>query len=367
MSDLQLSLLVIGALVVLGVYLFNWWQELQFRRRAEQAFAHKHDDVLLRAATETASDNPLDRIEPHISPAQMITEDIAPAADGNPAAEQMQPVQRADNGEAVIDYAAEVESDSLFSAAQLAEALRALPQFNKPVSCSALDEATGGWVDPAGREAASFRKLRLALQLANRAGPATLAQLREFADAVQRLALALGARAHCPDTEPALERAVALDKFCMNADIAVGINIISRDTKPFAGTKIRALAEAAGLKLEDDLQFHYRNEQKQTVFVLDNQESTRFHPEELKNITTHGITLIFEVPRVADGLPAFDRMVEIGKGFAASLGGALVDDNRVPLTDAALDKIRAQLQGIYSSMEAHSVAAGSARAQRLFS
>ena len=47
MSDLQISLLVVGALVVIGVYFFNWWQERQFHRRAEQAFAREHEDVLL--------------------------------------------------------------------------------------------------------------------------------------------------------------------------------------------------------------------------------------------------------------------------------------------------------------------------------
>ena len=33
MSDLQISLLAIGACVVAGVYAFNLWQERQFRRR----------------------------------------------------------------------------------------------------------------------------------------------------------------------------------------------------------------------------------------------------------------------------------------------------------------------------------------------
>src|SRR5258705_9945734 len=63
MSDLQISLLVAGAVVVAGVYLFNVWQERQFRRRAEHAFAREHEDVLLQgAATQDKAAG--ERLEP---------------------------------------------------------------------------------------------------------------------------------------------------------------------------------------------------------------------------------------------------------------------------------------------------------------
>ena len=71
MSDLQTSLFGIGALVVAGVIAFNWWQERQFRRRAEAAFEREHDDVLM-PATPPADDDASARIEPRL--------DTAPAA-----------------------------------------------------------------------------------------------------------------------------------------------------------------------------------------------------------------------------------------------------------------------------------------------
>jgi hypothetical protein len=49
------------------------------------------------------------------------------------------------------------------------------------------------------------------------------------------------------------------------------------------------------------------------------------------------------------------------------LSAGIVDDNRQPLDDAALGKIRAQLQALYASMEDQGIAAGSALALRLFS
>ena len=47
MTDLQLGLLVLGAVAVVGVVLYNRLQERAVRREAERAFATRHADVLL--------------------------------------------------------------------------------------------------------------------------------------------------------------------------------------------------------------------------------------------------------------------------------------------------------------------------------
>ena len=55
MSDLQIGLLMLGVLVVAGVLAFNWYQERQFRRRAEQTFAGGHDDILFDGTAATSA------------------------------------------------------------------------------------------------------------------------------------------------------------------------------------------------------------------------------------------------------------------------------------------------------------------------
>jgi hypothetical protein len=50
MSELQVSLIAIGVVVVMGVIFFNWFQQRRYRRHAEQAYKKKHEDVLLRTA-----------------------------------------------------------------------------------------------------------------------------------------------------------------------------------------------------------------------------------------------------------------------------------------------------------------------------
>ena len=67
------------------------------------------------------------------------------------------------------------------------------------------------------------------------------------------------------------------------------------------------------------------------------------------------------------GIVAFDRFVEFARALAEALSAAIVDDNRQPLDDAGLGKIRAQLQALYASMEQQGIPAGGPLALRLFS
>jgi hypothetical protein len=60
-------------------------------------------------------------------------------------------------------------------------------------------------------------------------------------------------------------------------------------------------------------------------------------------------------------------MVDVGKQFASTLGGSLVDDNRAAVTDAGLEQIRNQLRHIYAAMDARGIRPGSNLALRLFS
>src|SRR5487761_2517817 len=47
MSNLQIGLILIGALFVGGMLIFNWWQQRSHRRKTESLFESKHEDVLL--------------------------------------------------------------------------------------------------------------------------------------------------------------------------------------------------------------------------------------------------------------------------------------------------------------------------------
>ncbi|MGZ5230947.1 MAG: cell division protein ZipA C-terminal FtsZ-binding domain-containing protein, partial [Burkholderiales bacterium] len=60
-------------------------------------------------------------------------------------------------------------------------------------------------------------------------------------------------------------------------------------------------------------------------------------------------------------------MLRTGAQLANGLGGTLVDDNRVALSDNGVRVIQQQLQSIHGKMEARGMPPGSDRTLRLFS
>ena len=79
-----------------------------------------------------------------------------------------------------------------------------------------------------------------------------------------------------------------------------------------------------------------------------------------------GISLLLEVPLVAQEQMGFERMLAEGIAVAESMQGRIVDDNGVNLTENAVIAIRQHLDGLYSRLEQSGIAAGSATAARLF-
>jgi hypothetical protein len=241
-----------------------------------------------------------------------------------------------------------------------------LERIAKPVHWVAFNEATREWERLSAASALPVRRLRVGLQLVDRAGPVSDADLAVFTGAMQGLADELLAVADMPASR-LRDQAAEVDGFCAAVDLEIGVNLVSRGT-PFSGTKIRALAEAAGMTLGDDGVFTRRDEDERTQFTLQNMESTMFSAEAIRNLTTHGLTFVLDVPRVDHGERVFVQMVDLAKRFADTLQGTLVDDNRQPLNDVQLDHIRREFIGKpQATMAAYGMPAGSAQALRLFS
>ncbi len=369
MSDLQIGLAMLGVVIVAGVLAFNWWQERQFRQRGEQTFAGGHADVLLGQGGASASAGPLpesrsqrdlddSRIEPRMEPL------LEPQTDPQEQASMPMAVGMELPREE-IDYVAELRAEQFIAPASLGGLLQELPALTRRLRLGGLHHPSMSWetLKPTGR----YTSVRVALQLVDRSGAVNEQQLRSFAEAVRKLAASAAAAVEIPDVAPALEHAAALDEFCADVDVLVGINVIANNGQLFHGTKIRALAEAAGLQLQASGVFHFHDEQGNALFSVDNQQAEPFVADRIRNITTPGITFLLDVPRVANGLRVFDKMVAMSRNFADSLDGTLADDNRALLNDGGLERIRAQLRAIYAAMEQRGISAGSPLALRLFS
>ena len=377
MSDLQIGLAALGVLIVAAVLAFNWWQERKFRRRGEETFSGRHDDVLLnqsamapapammpgsqqsRSADESRIEPSMEprlepRLEPHLASASASAAPLA-------AKHLVVDVPRPE-----IDYIVELRAGEFIAVAKLVRMQQSLPGLSRRISFGGLNYQSKAW-EALTLDDARYTSVRVALQLVDRSGPVNDGHLRSFGEVVRSTASEMSAIADLPEFAPALEQAVALDGFCADVDVLVGINVIANTGQVFHGTKIRALAEAAGLHLQASGVFNCNDEQGVALFSLDNQESEPFLADRIRNITTPGVTFLLDVPRVANGLRIFDRMVAMSRSFADSLDGTLADDNRVLLNDSGLDRIRAQLRSIYGAMEQRGIEAGGPLALRLFS
>lgn len=241
-----------------------------------------------------------------------------------------------------------------------------LQRIAKPVHWVGFNDKTHEWVRLRGDHDIPVRRLRVGLQLVNRLGPVSDVDLATFTGAMQALADELMAVADMPPSR-VLDQAAEIDRFCAAVDLEIGLNLVTRGL-PFAGTKIRALAEAAGMVLGMDGMFTRHDEDGKPMFSLQNLESTTFSAEGLRTLTTHGITFLLDVPRVEHGESVFVQMVAQAQRFAETLQGTLVDDNRNPLGEAQLDHIRREFIGKpQATMRSFGLPGGSPQALRLFS
>lgn len=364
MSDLQLALIGIGVVVVAGVYGFNWLQQRKYRREAAKAFGKQHEDVLLGRGGAAMED----RVEPRLGAGPALEERAVVDSSGA-AAENLSPAADEDAGffDGAIDYVTEIRPANPVAAAALGPLLQHKFDFDKPVRVLGWNQSGAKWEEPGSEAGAAYSRIRVALQLADRAGPVSELKLAEFRDLVRDVAIQLQAEAECPEPDEAHAQAALLDGFCAEVDVMIGINVVSRDGAAFPGTKIRAMAEAAGFRLAPDGTFRCLGERGEHLYSLQNLETSPFAADTLKTLATRGITLLLDVPRVAGGARVFDRLVALGRQFAGTLGGTLVDDNRVPLNDSGLARIRTQIEGIQARMAAQGIQPGGALALRLFS
>lgn len=360
MSELQIGLLGLGALVVVGVLVFNKWQERAARRDGDRHFGSGHEDVLLGAMRGEAGVE-AQRMEPALVPqaadaeaAQRIeptwTEPEAEAAAPGQSAQRKPELPhgappRLDDR---IDFVAE-----LFTAEPLLGSLLLMEMEKldrtRTIEADAFYEEAGTW-EALDRDAV-YERMRIGIQVSDRSGPLRADELAAFQRGINDLAARLQMQVQWPGEQNPLTRAAELDGFCAGVDVTIGVNVIA--AAPFADTKLRGLAEANGFTRDADGVFRRRDDEGHVLLSL-------------RQAAPTAVSLSLDVPRVARDAAALGLMTHCAKRLAAGLDGKLVDDNGKALDDAALTAIQASLATVYGRMEAAGMAAGSPLARRLF-
>lgn len=378
MTELQYGLIGLGAAALAGVLAYNKWQEHAHRKVAERMLKAEHNDVLLGGAAQPAAGgrpevSAGERREPVLAGGDM---EAAPAFASAPAArpveEPAEDVPAPDLPPSLLDprldFIVVMELVDAVPALQILHSQReALQRVSKPVVWVGFNEAARRWESIHPEAEHAYRRLRIGLQLADRRGPAADGELAVFVAAMQQLADELLAVADMPTSQPVLDQALELDRFCAEVDLEIGVNLVSRGT-PFSGTKLRTLAESAGMVLGEDGLFTRYDEGGGALFSLQNLENAAFSAESMRSLSTHGLTFLLDVPRVARGERVFQQMLEVAGRFGEALQGMLVDDNRQPLGEAQLEHIKREFVAKPQAIMAkYGFPAGSPQALRLFS
>jgi len=377
MNPLFLGLIAAGILLVAGVLIYNWLQERRVRRRMNTAL-RKSD------GTPPGMTRGRGRIEPMLNAddsesSQSVAIEMAPADD-----------------ELLPHVADEIPDESLSHVVPATKAERLGLAPDPDIECVALlqpaqaaSTAALGSARPAdgakpvrwlGRRAAGtpwqvidattqgpWHEVAACLLLANRGGPVSRAELDSFQRLVSEVAAALGAPNARIDAAAEADRAEALDRFCADLDVQIGLTILKSELGEIAGTRLRGVAEAAGFRINAAGHFeHAQEETGAAMYTLQNYKQEAFSVESLRRMTTPGVVFVLDVPRVSDPVRAFDQMRMAAKRMTKTLEGVLVDDNRRPITDTSLAAIRAQVQVTATALREAHIDPGGPRALRLF-
>ncbi len=318
--------------------------------------------VLRPAQSQQAVQKPAATATVKMPPPVMVKPEPPPAS--SVAEEELGPSPA---GENALDQATEFIARLKFVSPVMANfgpLIVTLRRIGKPVRAFGR-RAEGAWEALSSHPRSAYDQVEFGLQLADRSGAVSQDQINAFTRALYEFAAEEGGAVICPDKQEALEHARDLDLFCMDVDVLIGLNVVSADSRPFTSEAMHGLAMEARLSLEADGSFHARDSFGHVLFTLSNQGEDAF-PRDGRGLTTHGITLLFDVPRVADGLVVFDRMTKLGFDLAARLEGRLVDDNGRMVSEESLNRDRARLMAFYQRMDQRGIPAGGERALRLF-
>jgi len=370
MSDLQLGLVVLGVLVVVGVYAFNRWQERQLKRRMHDAFGSPPADILIDSASTPAGDRG-ERVEPRLArsePSPVADAELPAAApDTAPQVAVHASSPPDEERSSPIDYVCRIESDTPLDHVALADLAKALHALGKRAGVRAWNAADNAWTGLPLGPGVSAQRVEAFLQLADRTGPVNRVQLSSMRDLVREFAEQVGAESHCPEIDAAAQAAADLDRFCAQVDVSIGCSVIPGPSGSFPGTKVRGLLESSGFVLEPGGRFLLHAEDGSVLVSAEDIEGHAFSAERLRSSAVSGLLLTLDVPRVPGTGRVFDRMIEIGRNLAQALEGRVVDDNRAELTEAGLKLVRQQVRGLHEKMQAHGIPAGGRIAERLFS
>lgn len=368
MTDLQISLIVIGLLIVAAVFSYNKWQEYKARKSVDRAFSTAHDDVLMSPGKNAPG--AVDRTEPSFTPSEEYAppHDVGEQHETHPGVAFEEPVQEQEPPKTatqsrnlpvdeLVDCILAIALNAPMRGEKLLQSFQPVRHVgNKPVHFIGQD-LNGNW--EAIAHGGVYGAVRAGVQLANRNSALNEIEYSEVVMQLRQIADNLDAELDVPDMPKVITSARALHQFVSAYDAQLSVNVHSNGAPWAVSTLLAALARQ-GFDLRPDGRLIMQDGEGGALFTL----STNVTPG---TETTSLLTLLLDVPCVSPERDGFGAMIACARMLATRLDGTIVDDSGQPLDDAALSEIAGQVSVFYEDMQTADIPAGSQRALRLFS
>lgn len=345
MSSFTVGIASLGGLVLAALVAWNAWTT---RRNAPR----QPDGVQAAPAGPLADAE--ERSEPVLDDAQLAPLPV-------PAPERR---ARLDG---LIDALAKIAVDAPVSGEH---AIASLPPTrragSKPFAIEGRNAAGGEWETP--RNGQRYDAFQAGVQLANRSGALNEIEFSEFVMKTQAFADAINGAAEFPEMRDEVARARELDQFAGGHDAQLSFTLRARNaawSPGFVQQNAARLGFVAGA-IPGRLVLPASAAGASPILVLafPTQAALADDPAQA---AVREVTLSLDVPQVARTEQPFVRMRDTAIALAASMEGLITDDDGRVIPAEALDRIGADLEQLYDTLDARDLSAGSAQARRLFS
>jgi hypothetical protein len=369
MSTLQISLAVVGGLVLACVVAHSTWssrRSLPKRATPEAAPPQEPTHQPLPQQPESGQANnqlgepdDLDELRERHEPRFDVESNLG-------ALTRLTTPEKKPGLDILIDALATVQLDSVVSGEA---ALAAMPGTrrvgSKPFGVEGLSVISGEWEVPsAGQRYSAFQ---CGVQLANRTGALNQIEYSEFVIKAQAFADAVGGEAEFPEMVDEVARARELDQFASAHDAQLSFTLRATNTAWSPGYVQQSAARIGFVAGSIPGRLVLPGNQPGHAPILGlSFDTMAAMAEDPEQTALREITLSLDVPQVLREEHPFERMCESAIALAASMDGVIVDDNGNLIPTEAMEAIHADLEQLYDTLDARDLSAGSAQGRRVF-
>lgn len=388
MSTLQLSLAILGGLVLVAVVAYNAWNNHRNApKRAQpqpEPVVPDPQEVRLEPSLDAALEEESAAWSAAAPDALAPLEGDAPVPQGTaqtgaasvpsappraapPAPATSSAYERKLQLDPLLDAMASLLVESLVPG-ELAQA--AMPPSrragSKPFAIEGFNAASQQWEVP--QPGHRYMAFQAGVQLANRTGALTQIEFSEFVSKVQAFADAVNAAPEFPDMQHEVARARELDQFAMEHDLQISFVLRAQHSAWSPGYVQQCAARLGFVLAPQPGRMVLPNNLPGLPPLLSlSYDPLAAQAEDLNQSAVRDVGLSLDVPQVEREAQPYGRLREVAEALCKAMDGVLCNQEGQPLPTMALDAIVGDLELLYDQLDARELAAGSALARRLFS